>query len=208
MDSIIRPARPEDAEYLAPLVYSSGPAAFDYVFKHRTDVDAIEFLTRALRTPEGEFGYACHWAVELGGEVVGAGAGFTGEHPIGYMISALKRILGTYGIVSGAGVIVRGLRMENMVKPPKGAQYCVAHLGIRPDLRGKGLGDRLIRHLIDQAKRESRRLAVLDVSVENPRAQTLYERLGFAVTAERPSTLVNSTARVPHHRRMELNLQS
>ncbi len=208
MDITIRPARPEDAELLAPLVYSSGPAAFDYVFKHRTDVDAIEFLTRSLKTPDGEFGYDCHWAVELAGEVVGAGAGFTGEHPVGYMISALKRILGTYGLVAGSGVIVRGLRMESMVKPPKGAEYCVAHLGIRPDFRGKGLGDRLIRHLLDQARSRKSPVAVLDVSVENPRAQALYERLGFVVTAERPSKLVNSTARVPHHRRMDLKLQA
>jgi ribosomal protein S18 acetylase RimI-like enzyme len=206
MDPIIRPARPQDAEYLAPLVYSSGPAAFDYVFKHNTRVDAIAFLTRALQTPGGEFGYDCHWTVELGGEVVGAGAGFTGEKPAAFMISALRRILGTYGLFTGAGVIFRGLRMESMVRPPKGAEYCVAHLGIRPDLRGNGLGERLIRHLLDRARSENRPVAVLDVSVENPRAQALYERLGFIVTAERPSRLVNATARVPDHRRMELRL--
>jgi ribosomal protein S18 acetylase RimI-like enzyme len=206
MDLNIRPARPEDAEALAPLVYSSGPAAFDYVFSHRTRANAIDFLVRSLRTTGGEFGYDVHWAVELGGEVVGAGAGFTGEHPLAFMISALKRIMGTYGPVGGAGVIVRGLRVEGLVQPPKGAAYCVSHLGIRPDLRGKGLGEKLVRHLLDRAKEERRSLAILDVSVENPRAQALYERFGFQVTAEHKSSLQNSTARVPDHRRMELKL--
>lgn len=206
MDVKIRPAGPEDAEALAPLVYSSGPAAFDYVFSHRTRANAIEFLIRSLRTTGGEFGHDVHWAVELDGEVVGAGAGFTGEHPLAFMISALKRILGTYGPADGAGVIVRGLRMERLVQPPKGTAYCVSHLGIRPDLRGRGLGEKLVRHLLARAREEGRSLAILDVSVENPRAQALYERLGFRVTREHPSKLRNSTARVPDHRRMELKL--
>lgn len=206
MNVIIRPARPEDAGALAPLVYSSGPAAFDYVFSHRTRTNAVEFLIRSLRTSGGEFGYDVHWAVELGGEVVGAGAGFTGEHPLAFMSSALRRILGTYGPVAGAGVIARGLRIERIVRPPKGAAFCVAHLGVRPDLRSKGLGEKLVRHLLARAREEGRTLAILDVSVENPRAQALYERLGFKVTSEHPSRLQNATARVPDHRRMELKL--
>lgn len=206
MDVSIRPARPEDAEALAPLVFSSGPAAFDYVFSHGTKINAVEFLSRSLQTPGGEFGYDIHWAAELDGEVVGAAAGFTGERPVAYMLSAIRRIVGAYGPAEGIGVMIRGLRMENLVRPPKGREYCVAHLGVRPDLRSRGIGERLIRHLIEQARSGGYPLAVLDVSVENPRAQALYERLGFVVTRACPSRLQNSTARVPDHRRMETQL--
>lgn len=206
MDVSIRPARPEDAEALAPLVYSSGPAAFDYVFSHKTRTNAVEFLARALRTPGGEFGYDIHWSAELNGEVVGAAAGFTGERPVAFMLSAIRRIIGTYGPPEGIGVMIRGLQVESVVHPPKRNEYCVAHLGVRPDLRSRGIGERLIRHLLDRARGEGHALAMLDVSVENPRAQELYERLGFAVTAERRSKFENATARVPDHRRMELRL--
>jgi len=41
----------------------------------------------------------------------------------------------------------------------------------------------------------------------NPRAQALYERLGFVVTEERKSTLRNAHATVPDHRRMVLPLR-
>lgn len=205
-DIVIRPARPDDADALAPLVFSSGPDAFNYVFSHRTRTSAIEFLQKVLRTTGGEFGYDVHHAVEWRGEVVGACAGFTGEHPVAYMICALKQILGIYGPVAGAGVIVRGLRMEQLVQPPKGPAFCVGHLGVRPDLRSKGIGERMIRYLLDQARGEGRKLAILDVSVKNPRAQALYERVGFVVTGERISKLSNSTATVADHRRMELGL--
>jgi ribosomal protein S18 acetylase RimI-like enzyme len=50
------------------------------------------------------------------------------------------------------------------------------------------------------------RTAALDVAVGNPRAQALYERLGFVVAAERVSTLRNAQATVANHRRMELPL--
>ncbi|MEI9983177.1 MAG: hypothetical protein WDN69_08175 [Aliidongia sp.] len=43
---------------------------------------------------------------------------------------------------------------------------------------------------------------MLDVAVGNPRAQTLYERLGFVVTATRASRLENRHGRVGDHRRM------
>ena len=44
--------------------------------------------------------------------------------------------------------------------------------------------------------------AVLDVSVENPRAEALYGRLGFVVTKEMRSSDQNRYSRVHHHRRM------
>ncbi|MGO9931953.1 MAG: hypothetical protein ACLPV8_09085 [Steroidobacteraceae bacterium] len=44
--------------------------------------------------------------------------------------------------------------------------------------------------------------ATLDVAVTNPRAQLLYERLGFVVNALRPSELQNRRGRVADHYRM------
>jgi ribosomal protein S18 acetylase RimI-like enzyme len=46
----------------------------------------------------------------------------------------------------------------------------------------------------------------LDVAVSNPRAQALYQRLGFTVTAERVSRLRNAQATVANHRRTVLPL--
>jgi ribosomal protein S18 acetylase RimI-like enzyme len=40
--------------------------------------------------------------------------------------------------------------------------------------------------------------------VSNPRGQQLYERLGFAVTAERRSRLANAQGVVGNQRRMEM----
>jgi ribosomal protein S18 acetylase RimI-like enzyme len=206
MKVTFRPSRPEDAEALVPLTYSSGPAAFSYVFSHRTRITAQEFLYRTLQQPAGEFGYAVHVTGEINGEIVAGGACYSGELAFPFLTAALRQILGNYGIVQGAGIIRRGLRVEAIVPPPKGKLHYVSHLGVAPEMRGQGIGEQLVHHLLEIGRAAGRTTAALDVSVENPRAQALYERLGFVVTKEYPSRLENDTARVPDHRRMELAL--
>lgn len=198
----IRAARPEDAEAAAPLIYSSGPAAFDYIFAHRTKVDAISFLKKAFVHLDGEFGYGNHFVCVCDGRIVGAGAGFTGNDMKGNLIAMLRSILPCYGIVQTIAIAQRGTQLEHLIPPPKGDDYCIAHLGVDPALRGSGIGSKLIRFLLDRAESRGLTSAFLDVSVENPRAEALYTRMGFDVVAENKSNLSNETATVPDHRRM------
>ena len=68
-----RPAEPRDAEQAVPLIYSSGPAAFDYAFR-RAGLTAEGFLQAAFVDGAGMFGYPRHWVGELGGYVFGRGS--------------------------------------------------------------------------------------------------------------------------------------
>ena len=52
---------------------------------------------------------------------------------------------------------------------------------------------------MDQGRQAGKTHTALDVSVLNPRAQVLYERLGFKQTGQRESKL----AGVPSHNRLE-----
>lgn len=203
MDIELRPATPEDVDAAVPLIYSSGPACFDYTFSHRTRLDAIAFLRRAFRRPRGEFGYQNHIVAVLGDEVVGTGTAFSGSDARKFMLPMIASILAAYGPLEGAGVMWRGTQVEQIVQPPKGALHYIAHIGVATEWRSRGIGSRIVSHLIDCGRELGRHTAALDVSVENPRAQALYERLGFRVTKELPSEYSNETAVVPAHRRME-----
>jgi ribosomal-protein-alanine N-acetyltransferase len=59
-------------------------------------------------------------------------------------------------------------------------------VAVDPDLRRHGLATELMRHVIDDAVRCGARRATLEVRRSNTAAIRLYERLGFAVCAERP----------------------
>ncbi len=199
---VFRPARPTDAEAAVPLIHSSGPAAFDYVFGPRGTASALAFLHHAFRDGEGEFGWRNHHVGELDHRVVAVGAAYGGEAMLAFTLAAARQILGHFGLYRGTGVILRGLRTERVIPPPgRGVRY-LAHLGVAPGLRGQGIGRALIAHLTSLDASGTRR-QVLDVSVENPRAQALYDRLGFVVTGERASRLAAAHGSVPGHRTMQ-----
>lgn len=204
MDIQFRKALPDDREDMIPLIYSSGPDAFDYAFSHRSPIDAHEFLRRTFLVIGNEFAFTHHIVGVHEGKVVATGVGYSNDVGTGHMISMLKQIPKHYGIFKGLGVIYRGLHIEKIVPPPNAPMHYIAHIGVTPALRGHGIGEQLMQQLIQEGQDLGRPRVTLDVSCENPRAQVLYERLGFEVTSETPSTYCNATAHIPSHRRMEL----
>ncbi|MDO1530017.1 GNAT family N-acetyltransferase [Fulvimonas sp. R45] len=198
-----RAASPQDAAAAVPLIHSSGPAAFDYVFAVPGRGDAQAFLRHAFVDGAGEFGWRNHVVGELEGVVVAVGAGYGGETALAFTLAAARQILVHYGLRHAPGVVARGLRVERVIPPPSRGMHYLAHLGVSPALRGQGIGRALIEALIRRGEQAGRRRMVLDVAVSNPRAQALYGRLGFAVSGERASSLANAQGVVPGHRRME-----
>ncbi|MCZ7681812.1 MAG: GNAT family N-acetyltransferase [Sandaracinaceae bacterium] len=164
----IRTGRPEDAARAAPLVYSSGPAAFDYVFGAR----ALELLETSFERDEGLFGCGNHDVAELEGRAVGVGAFY--DHAIlrarspGTM-SAIARV---YGLGAPA-VLARAMWVAALMPAPAAGELYVAHLGVEPALRGHGVMTRMLERRIALAREDDYRLLALDVARTNPGARRL-----------------------------------
>jgi ribosomal protein S18 acetylase RimI-like enzyme len=197
-----RAATLADVADAVPLIYSSGPAAFDHVFDVGNSRGAQEFLRFAYLRRGGEFGWQAHRVAEIGGRVAAVGAAFDGRAVLRFTIANALVILRFYGPIRAWGVVVRGLRTETVIQPPRAEEYYLCHLGVREELRGQGIGARFMRHLLEGLDPDRHRCATLDVAVTNPRAQLLYERLGFEVEALRVSKLQNRRGRVADHYRM------
>ena len=76
----------------------------------------------------------------------------------------------------------------------------LSRIEIRPDHQGRGIGTRLIRALIDEARQSGQDL-VLDVLTVNHRAQALYQRLGMIEVARHGDGNIRVTMRsAPPHR--------
>ena len=203
----LRPATAADADAAVPLIYSSGPAAFDFVFSVPDRSSALDFLRHAFLDGAGEFGFRNHVVAEHDGAVGAVGAAWGHTSNLGFAFAAARQILACYGPLVAPGVILRGLRIESVIPPPSRGLHYLAHLGVQPAIRGQGGGGALIEHLLAKGRAQGRPVAALDVAATNPRAQSLYERLGFQVTRERVSHLTNAQATVSNHRRMELLLR-
>lgn len=229
----IRSARAGDSDTVVPLIHSSGPAAFDYVFSSPVFSNTASsakvfsgkdfsstsnddtphnrspqnFLQKAFVDGRGEFGYKVHSVVLADDRIIGVGAGYSGANALAFTLAAAHQIIGQYGLLAGLGVIRRGLSVERVVPPPVARRlFYIGHLGIALGLRGQGIGSQLIEHFLAQGRDAGCDRAALDVSCANPRAQALYEKIGFRVAGQHRSTLHNRFARVPDHRRMEMAL--
>ena len=197
----IRPARADDVEAAVPLIYSSGPAQFNYVFCRERDGEAQDFLRHSFVRGAGQFGFRNHTVAVSAGRIVGIGACYSGDSHLAFVATAVRQFLGFYGR-AGAGVIWRGLQAERVMPPPSRSELMISHLGVAPDLRGSGIGKQVIEHFLERGRAFGKSMAVLDVSVENPRAQGLYQRLEFTVKAERRSLFRSAHGYIPNHRRM------
>jgi ribosomal protein S18 acetylase RimI-like enzyme len=207
MNVTIRRARPDDVAQATPLIFSSGPDAFNFVFSHRTRVHAENFIAHAFTCDRGEFSWRYFWIVEVDGEVVGTASGYTGEDARHFLGPAIRQILHCNGLIAGAQVIRRGLKIEKIIVPPQNPdEFYIGNVAIAEPLRGKGLGNRLFKFLHEEGRRRGADRCLLDVSAENPRAEALYARLGYRVTKVNRSTLANAAGRVADHRRMEIAL--
>ena len=186
MEIHFRPARADDWEAATPLVYSSGPDILDHCFRvgrHSTS----GFLSSAFADGRGFFGWRNHTAAEVDGHVVAVGAFFGRERYDRMTLETLAQVVRHYPFVSAVVVLRCALHLRTLMPAPSPGSHYVANLGVAPALRGRGIGAALLRHQEAAAVRDGRSTYALDVAVNNPRARGLYERLGFRVTAHRPS---------------------
>lgn len=206
MNLSFRPGLPEDALAATPLIYSSGPAFLDYIFWERAQEDVHGFLRYAFATNRGELACGRHTVAILDGVVTAIGIGYSGHDLQRFMFAGIGQVLRFYGPLAGVRIVRRALRAEKLMVPPDKDMLYIAHLGVAEEARGRGIGAQLVRELVRQGQEAGRRVAALDVAVTNPRAQALYERLGFEVVEAYPSDLKNDRVEVPGHYRMELQL--
>lgn len=202
MEIEIKKSQASEVHIAAPLIYSSGPDAFEYVFKNK-QVSAVYFLKHAFIREGGEFSYDNHYSLYADGKMVGIGSAFTAQQGSTFSKVDALNIIRFYNWKS-LGVLRNGLKVERIIKLPKQEEIVIGHLGVEPTLRSHGLGKALIAGLMERVKKASSSRFVLDVSEENPRAKALYERLGFVVTKKNDSNLNNKFSYVPNHFRMEL----
>lgn len=202
----IRSCKPEDVDNIIPLMYSSGPEAYRYTFSVSSELQVLDFLRAAFIHGDGEFGYRDHIVAVDDGEIVALVGMRSAEDSSEYTVAVLKNILGFYGIINGLRVIVRGLRFEKIVSPPRTGVLCLHNLGVKEQLRGKGYGQHLITYFLEQAKQKNVHAVGLDVAETNPRARALYLRLGFEVKGFSDCKLSNKYGRGVSHEYMEYSL--
>jgi len=178
-DIVIRPATFADVDALVPLVYSSGPFAFDYVFSPRQPGGTKKFLQFALSGDDGAFSHRQHHVAVKDDAVVGSVMLHGGADNNRLAMGNVKTILRCHGALVSVPLMMRGLRMESMLKPPPLDCVYLGHLAVTQSQRSSGIGAKLLAYANSWAAAAGYTKIVLDVAVTNPRAEALYVREGY-----------------------------
>ncbi len=201
MEIEIRPAVRGDVDAAVPLLYSSGEHEYDYAFATRRH-PAVDWIRSAFLATSTTESYQAFRVAAIDGRVVGIGS-FLGGGRFDTANALRLVVLGIrfYGPLECWGAIRRTLQLASQMPAPGKEALFIQKMGVSPEARGKGIGTALLSDAIARARAAGFRRCALDVATTNPRAQQLYERLGFRVTGER-----SLNERVPDQRRMELVL--
>ncbi|TGM53263.1 GNAT family N-acetyltransferase [Leptospira adleri] len=195
---IIRPAEAKDVDTIVPLIYSSGPAAWDYVFTQGSKTP-FDFLRTSFIKRGNTISYKNHYVAESDGEVVGSIMSYRQPSFLLLNGGTALRIVSVYGFAAPK-VMARGLVTEGMIRPPKSGRLYLGHIAVSEKHRGKEIGKNLIRFMAKEFPRFQ--TLSLDVSQKNDAAIRLYNGLGFQTVETRGFS--GPAGKVPDHFYMEV----
>ncbi|MFL9910540.1 GNAT family N-acetyltransferase [Paraburkholderia sp. RL17-337-BIB-A] len=176
-----RPARAEDAEACAPLIFASGVREFGFFLGEPADA-CIEFLAFAFTSKFGRFSYRRHRVAVAGDDQVAAVlAAHDGRLTWLDDPHVALTLLLFFGLRRTVRMLLRGLVLESELPSPKTSQTLIAHCATRETMRGTGVFSALFTNALHAGSMDGDggRQMVLDVLVSNTRAYDLYRRLGF-----------------------------
>ncbi|TGL25135.1 GNAT family N-acetyltransferase [Leptospira bourretii] len=193
----IRMAKPTDVETIVPLIYSSGPKAWTFVFGEGKKT-AFDFLNSSYIKRGNTVSYTNHYVAELNGKVVGSILSYTQPSFLALTAGTALRILSVYKW-NAPKVMARGLKTETIIQPPKSGCLYLGHIAVSETERNKGIAKKLIEFMI--TNNQKYKTISLDVSAENKPAISLYQNLGFETRETRHPLGWEGT--IPSHHYME-----
>lgn len=180
-DIVVRPARKEEAETGARLLFMSGSDLLAYSF-NRTPEATIQLLRRLWPRKEHVFSYQWAYLAESDSRVLGIISAFTSKElrrASARMPSTFARVLWPWDL---ARIVVHAFEMSGLSPDVPEGDYYVGNLAVVPEARSQGIGHLLLDFANDQARLRGCHRCALDVIIENTRAIELYTDCGYVVT--------------------------
>jgi ribosomal protein S18 acetylase RimI-like enzyme len=164
---LIRKATLEDTTAVGLLLLSAMEDIV-YRFIDRKDHDlALDFLTSFVKMTNNQYSYQNCWVAELDGEVVAAINVYDGAKLDQLRKPVIQYVRTHYN---------PGFDPEDETE---GGEYYIDTFAVDPRYRGKGIGTKLLQHLITEYVTKSNKTLGLLVDIDNPDAKKLYTKLGF-----------------------------
>lgn len=201
MNVEIRQARPDDADAAIDLIYSAAPAAYEFLYSIKGG-KGRDYIRYEFQRGTGFLGAAAHTVAVVDGQVAGIGSFYTKDKHKALGSEQAKNFIARFGMWEFIRMMPRGLRIQRGISKLEDGQLYLANLGVKEEMRSKGIGKELIEAAAKQASAQGLAQLILDVSEQNPRAEALYQRLGFNVTRINPARNKPNSTQLPGSKSM------
>jgi len=183
---IIRAAKPELEEGLVFARYFD--EASEGFFRKMLGEKTYEIIADAFVKPNNEYSFENAMMIEYNSDIVGMVLGYTYAEKAGFT----KGILFQYP--GGAKLKIRmfsvlGNVLSRFLGPLGEEDYYLQSIAVSSQMRGKGLGQRLMKYSSEIALEKGSKTLSLDVSSKNGNAINSYKKFGMDVVSVWPNFL-------------------
>lgn len=165
---IIRPAAPEDAGQVIPLLYDAIGSIAYVLTGTDNPASAIHAMSEWYKQRNNRLSYENVLVAEEDGEAVGAALFYHGSRIAELDQPLLDRLAARKGIV-----------LASFPAESRENEFYLDSLAVNPACRGQGIGTRLMQVFEAAAARQQYDRVALIVSSDNPRARKLYMSQGY-----------------------------
>jgi len=176
----VRPATIADTSIATSLILMTMGQFADYLFGADNPTKVVEVISRLFAQPLNRFSYQFTDIVETDDQAAGIMISYPGRTMNRLGLSMGKQLWSIYGARGFVRFVRRALPLAFM-REASADEYFINTLAVFPDFQGKGIGTYLLSYAENKAREMHYNKCALSVEVSNPRARTLYERLGYRI---------------------------
>lgn len=173
-----------DINQISEMIYETDQNLFS-TFLDKDPVQAVSKLKKLIESGKNSYGHEhIYIAEDENGSIQGVLVAFRGDE-IGFVQEAK---------VFRATMTFNDFLKLTFIKPVydrltassiQDDDFYIGNLVVSANLRGKGIGSKIIEHSFELAREKGCKRVLLDVIFENPGAKKLYERIGFRKCCEK-----------------------
>lgn len=170
---LIRKAKPEESGLIASFIFLAMEDIAYAFIGERSAEKALHWLDSLVRMKANQYSYENCWVAVADEEVVAAAVVYDGGCLAELRVPVTDQIRAMFG---------RDFNPENETQA---GEYYIDSVGVHPDRQGEGIGSKLFKFLIDTYVHERKQTLGLLVDKDNPKAKSLYLKLGFKLVGEK-----------------------
>ncbi|PVH27150.1 GNAT family N-acetyltransferase [Sphingobacterium corticibacter] len=169
----IRKATPQDAFALAPILLLAMEDIVYYLIGQQDKARAIDFLTYCIAQKDNQYSYQHIWVAEANETILGQASLYNGADLANLRQPVLDYITKEYQ------------HTPIVFDETSAGEVYLDTIAVAPQAQGMGIGQLLLRHIIDFFVHNQKATIGLLVDQENPKAKSLYLRTGFSKVSEK-----------------------